>query len=89
MNTLVNGDTLYLDVVVTDPTLAPEERSARETQSVITTAFQRTSALDDPLSGEFRLGMGYDVETPLTAIDFGGDDQEQRYAPIFFFDFRY
>jgi hypothetical protein len=75
----------YLDVVVTDPTLTPEERSARDTQSVITAASRRPSALDDPLSGEFRLGMGYDVDSPLTSIDFAGDDQEQRCVQFCYF----
>ena len=71
------------DVVVTEPTLTPEERSVRETQSVITAAIRRTST-DDPLSGEFRIG--YDVESPLTRLDFGGDDQERRHVHLLIFD---
>src|SRR6266851_1401732 len=74
------------DVVVTEPTLTPEERSVCETQSVITAAIRRTST-DDPLSGEFRIG--YDVESPLTRLDFGGDDQERRHVHLLVFDCRY
>jgi hypothetical protein len=84
LNMLVIGDALCLDVMVTDATLTPEERSARETQSVITAAFRRTSALDDPIGVELRIGNGYDAESPLTSIDFGGDDQEKRYVHLFY-----
>lgn len=72
-----------LDVVVTEPTLTPEERSVRETQSVITAAFGRNST-DNPIGGEFRLAA-YDKDEPLTRLDFGGDDQDKRYVPPFSF----
>lgn len=80
---VADGNAALLDVLVTEPTLTPEERSVRGTQSVITAAYSRNST-DDPISGEFRLGA-YDKEDPLTSLDFGGDDQEQRYVHPFSF----
>ena len=69
-----------LDAVVTDATLTPEDRSILETQSIITSSFRKTSSLEDPLGSEFRIG--YDTESPLTRLDIGGDDQEQRHVLI-------
>ena len=69
-----------LDAVVTDAMLTPEERSFRATQSVISASFRQTSSLDDPLGSEFR--VGYDIESPLTRLDIGGDDQDQRHVHI-------
>ncbi|KAH9985885.1 SNF2 family N-terminal domain-containing protein [Russula compacta] len=68
------------DAVVTDPTLTPEQRSVRETQASITAAFRHasSSASEDPLGAEFR--VGYDEQSPLTRLDFGGEDQEKRLA---------
>jgi hypothetical protein len=67
-----------LDATVTDAALTPEERSARESQTLITSAIRRTALDDDPIRGEFR--VGYDQESALTALDFGGEDQEKRHA---------
>lgn len=66
--------------MVTDATLTPEDRSVIETQSVISSSFRRNSSLEDPLGSEFRIG--YDAESPLTRLDIGGDDQEQRHVFI-------
>lgn len=69
-----------LDAVVTDATLTPEELSVRATQSFISASFRQSSSLDDPLGSEFR--VSYDAESPLTRLDVGGDDQEQRHVHI-------
>ncbi|KAI0290312.1 SNF2 family N-terminal domain-containing protein [Russula brevipes] len=66
------------DAKVTDATLTPEERSARESQTLVASAIRRTALDEDPIRGEFR--VGYDQESPLTALDFGGEDQEKRLA---------
>ena len=71
---------ILLDAVVTDATLTSEERSVRETQSVISASFRQSSSLNDPLGSEFRLT--YDAESPLTRLDVGGDDQAQRHVDI-------
>jgi hypothetical protein len=70
-----------LDAVVTasDATLQSEERSARATQS-FTTALLRKASLDDPLGSDFRIS--YDAKSPLTRLDIGGDEQEQRHVHI-------
>lgn len=61
--------------------LTPEERSVRETQSVISASLRQFSSLDNPIIGsEFRLS--YDAESPLTRLDVGGDDQELRHVDI-------
>jgi SNF2 family DNA or RNA helicase len=66
------------NAAITDPVLPPEERAARETQSLITTMFRNNSS-DNPLDAEF--GVRNEVaEGPLTRLDFGGDDQDQRLA---------
>ena len=66
--------------MVTDATLTPEERSVRETQSVISASLRQFSSLDNPIGSEFRLS--YDAESPLTRLDVGGDDQELRHVVI-------
>jgi hypothetical protein len=71
-----------LDAVVTDASLAPEELSVRATQSAISASFRQSSSLNDPLGSEFRIS--YDAESPLTRLDVGGDDQEQRHVHIHF-----
>ncbi|KAH9017389.1 SNF2 family DNA-dependent ATPase [Lactarius pseudohatsudake] len=65
------------NAAVTDPILSPEERAARETQSLITSMF-RASSSENPLDAEFVVRN--EVDGPLTRLDFGGDDQDQRLA---------
>ncbi|KAH9958710.1 SNF2 family N-terminal domain-containing protein [Russula dissimulans] len=79
-NTLPAGllaSTQSADAVVTDAALTPEERIVRQTQSTVASAY-RLSSSDNPLDREFEIGIGGDV--PLTRLDFGGEDQEQRLA---------
>ncbi|KAN0118821.1 SNF2 family N-terminal domain containing protein [Russula decolorans] len=66
------------DAVVTNAPLTSKERSVRETQSVISASIRQSSSSDNPIDSEFRLS--YDAESPLTRLDVGGDDQEQRLA---------
>ncbi|KAI9435461.1 SNF2 family N-terminal domain-containing protein [Lactarius indigo] len=65
------------NAAVTDPILSPEERAARETQSLITSMF-RAGSSENPLDAEF--AVRGEVEGPLTRLDFGGDDQDQRHV---------
>jgi hypothetical protein len=69
-----------LDAVVTNAPLTSKERSVRETQSVISASIRQSSSSDNPIDSEFRLS--YDAESPLTRLDVGGDDQEQRHVHI-------
>jgi hypothetical protein len=71
------NNTQPLDAVITEPALSPEERSIRETQSVIT-AVLRSASSDQPLDREFQ--VTFDSGSPLTRLDIGGDDQEQRHV---------
>ncbi|KAI9451415.1 SNF2 family N-terminal domain-containing protein [Lactarius psammicola] len=65
------------NAAVTDPILSPEERATREAQSLITSMFRENSS-ENPLDAEF--AVREEVDGPLTRLDFGGDDQEQRLA---------
>ena len=69
-----------LDAVVTDAELTLEERIARQTQSAVASAYRLTSS-DNPLDREFELGTGGDL--PLTRLDIGGEDQEQRHVAFY------
>ena len=70
-----------LDAVVTDSdaTLTSEERPARATQSFITPSLRQARS-DNLLGSGFR--VSYDDKSPLTRLDIGGDDQEQRHVHI-------
>ncbi|KAI0270502.1 P-loop containing nucleoside triphosphate hydrolase protein [Gloeopeniophorella convolvens] len=65
------------DTSIADPTLTPEEREILETQSLITAAV--AAASPSPwLEHEFQLQ--YTRDAPLTRLDIGGEDQDQRLA---------
>ncbi|KAH9054910.1 SNF2 family DNA-dependent ATPase [Lactarius vividus] len=61
------------NAAVTDPILSPEERAARETQSLIASIYRASSS-----DAEFVVRN--EVDGPLTRLDFGGDDQDQRHV---------
>jgi hypothetical protein len=69
--------TSLVDAAVTDAILPPEERAARGTQTLLTSMFRAISS-DNPVDAEFTVRD--EVQGPLTRLDFGGDDQDQRHV---------